>query len=159
MTATQPTLEQLTLKAREHIAATLPDPYRAETAVMFLLDTDGRVHELSQYANVYDGLKEITAVDILDNHVAVGLFTVGWAAPLSTERPLPDDPAPSEHPDRVRVQLCAAINRELRIVSVVQMQDKDEPLVEDSGEGQLADALTVTMVMLLRARAKRSVDA
>ena len=75
MKTTKPALEVLTLKAREHIAATLPNPFCAETAVLFLLDACGRVHELSRHKDVYDGLKEISVVQLQDEHIALGVFT------------------------------------------------------------------------------------
>jgi hypothetical protein len=124
---------------------------------MFLLDADGRVHELSRYEDVYDGLKETSTVALQDDHVAVGVFTTGWAAPLVGD--VPDGPAPSQHPDRVRVQLCVALDRKFQTVSVMLMENSNEPLVEGEGEGPLADALAATLVTMLREKARRSADA
>lgn len=157
MTATQDNFQRFVLDARTTIAATLQDPYQAENAVLFLMDADGRVHELSRYKDVYDGLQETSRVALQDNHVAVGVFTTGWAAPFNGDQP--PERAPSEHPNRVRVQLCTALDREFRSVSVIQMSDRDDTIVEGGGEGPLADALAAVMATMLRARAQRSVDA
>jgi hypothetical protein len=145
------------LAAREHIAATLLDPFHADSAVLFLLDADGMVHELSRYEDVYNGLQEISGVSLRDEHVTLGVFTTGWAAPLSDQTP--NGSAPSEHPDRVRVQLCLALDRSFNSVSLVLMENSEEPMVERSGEGPLANAMAATLVTMLRARARRSDDA
>jgi hypothetical protein len=153
MTATQPSLEQLTLKAREHIAATLPNPFCADTAVLFLLDADGRVRELSRHKDVYDGLRETSVVQLKNEHIALGVFTTGWAAPLTDATS--SDCAPSQHPDRVRVQLCTTLDRSFYNVSVLLLEDRSTPMVENDGQGSLADALAATFVMMLRQNARR----
>lgn len=156
MTAAPDNFIQSLLTARDTIAATLQDPFEADSAVLFLLDADSNVHELSRYEDVYSGLQETSAVALQPGHVAVGVMTTGWAAPLSGETP--ESTAPSEHPDRERVQLCVACDRNFRVLSIVTFSGKDESFIEDSGEGPFADALAITMLTMLRTAARRSRD-
>lgn len=156
MTATPDHLTLSVLNARDTIAATLPDPFDAESAVLFLLDADGKAHVLSRNEDVYCGLQEMSAITLQPEHVAVGVMTTGWAAPLNDEGP--ESIAPSEHPSRERVQLCVVCDRTFRVLSIITFSSNDESLIDDSGRGPLADALAVTMLTMLRTVARRSID-
>jgi len=144
------------LAARDSIAATLPTPFEMEEAVVFVLDADGVAHS-SRSADVYCGLRDLVTSFVLEpHHVAVGLMTTGWASPLTEGAP--SEVAPSEHPCRERVQLTACVDREFQVVNVVRFSEREELIIENEGEGPLADALAVTLVTMLRAAARRSVD-
>lgn len=149
-------LEQHALAARESIADTFTQPFSADGAVLFLLDTEGSVHELSRFVDVYEGLKQVSGTQLRPEHIGLGVFTTGWAAPLTTatESTCP----PSDHPDRVKVQLCTVLDRDFQNVSVLLLEGETTPLVECDGEGSLADALTAAFVMMLRKQALPSFD-
>jgi hypothetical protein len=71
----------------------------------------------------------------------------GWAAPASGE-----ECVPSEHPERVRVRLVAAIDRNLDLVSVVGFENANELGIhenETAQKGSLPHALAQTMAVLI----------
>jgi hypothetical protein len=150
--------EDLALQAQAAITSTMPNPFWTSDASIFLLDTEGQVCELLLRESAYDGLQEIAGKELNDKHIAVGVFTSGWAAPLTCEEPQHGDLSPSNSPERLRVHLCVLASREFEIVSVIQMQDTDGPLIQKTGEGNLADAMVITMLTLLRSKARRAAN-
>lgn len=106
--------------------------------MIFLLDFEGLVTEISRFTDVYEGLRKVSVVSLQPEHTGLGVFTTGWAAPLSvdTKSTCP----PSRHPERVKVQLCTVLDRNFQNVSVLLFEGETTPLVECDGEGSLADA-------------------
>lgn len=74
------------------------------------------------------------------NHYAV--FTCGWASPINKDQDkMNDQVAPSQHPERRRVQLVLVTSRKGKQASAMRF-DNDTELVTDDGNarGSLAEA-------------------
>ena len=89
-------------------------------------------------ADVYDLLGSIES-KARYNYYAV--FTCGWASPINKDRDENDQVAPSQHPERRRVQLVLVTSRDGKQASAMRF-DNDTELVTDDGNarGSLAEA-------------------
>ena len=88
--------------------------------------------------DVYD-LLESVKTKAKYNHYAV--FTCGWASPINKDQDESDQVAPSQHPERRRVQLVLVTSRKGKQASAMRF-DNDTELVTDDGNarGSLAEA-------------------
>lgn len=85
--------------------------------------------------DIYEVLESITPDDNV-NHYAV--ITTGWAAPIGGDN---DGIAPSQHPERKRVELMCAVSRDGVMASAMAMEGSDELITDDgnaTGALQLA---------------------
>jgi len=89
-------------------------------------------------ADVYDLIEAVESKKKY-NHYAV--FTCGWAAPINKDQDDDDQVAPSQHPERRRVQLVLITSRDGKQASALRF-DKETELVTDEGNarGSLAEA-------------------
>ena len=89
-------------------------------------------------ADVYDLLGSIES-KARYNYYAV--FTCGWASPINKDQDENDQVAPSQHPERRRVQLVLVTSRDGNQASAMRF-DNDTELVTDDGNarGSLAEA-------------------
>jgi hypothetical protein len=89
-------------------------------------------------ADVYDLIEAVESKKKY-NHYAV--FTCGWAAPINKDQDDDDQVAPSQHPERRRVQLVLVTSRDGKQASALRF-DKETELVTDEGNarGSLAEA-------------------
>jgi hypothetical protein len=111
---------------------------------------DEEVREVCRNADAYEALKDAAAMALPEQDVAIGLYTTGWAAPLTPEGC--EEMPPSENPQRTRAQVTVLMTTLFNHVSVVRLADREEEIVSEEGAGHLANALTVTLVMMLRRR-------
>lgn len=93
--------------------------------------------KIASAPDVYDLLEStnVKGEAILSDGLAV--ITCGWAAPVSH-----DGTPPSESKERKRVRLIIIVDSNKKIVSALKMQDDNDIMIDDSGSGALADALT-----------------
>lgn len=90
--------------------------------------------EMSGY-DIYEVLESVKP-DANVNHYAV--ITTGWAAPLGGDN---DGIAPSQHPERKRVELMCVVSRDGVMASAMAMEGSDELITDDgnaTGALQLA---------------------
>ena len=89
-------------------------------------------------ADVYDLLGSIES-KARYNYYAV--FTCGWASPINKDQDENDQVAPSQHPERRRVQLVLVTSRDGNQASALRFDNESE-LVTDDGcaRGSLAEA-------------------
>ena len=91
--------------------------------------------EMSGY-DIYEVLESLTP-DANVTHYAV--ITTGWAAPLGGDN---DGIAPSQHPERKRVELMCVVSRDGVMASAMAMEGRDD-LITDDGEATGALQLAV----------------
>lgn len=93
-----------------------------------------------EHGDIYKLLASSKSVAVAKASDAIGVLTVGWAAPTDDN----DDVTvpPSEHPNRRRVRLLCVASREY-VASVLRFQDdNDNPIVDDGkAVGSLAEAI------------------
>ena len=89
-------------------------------------------------ADVYDLIGAVESKKKY-NHYAV--FTCGWASPINKDQDDNDQIAPSQHPERRRVQLVLVASRDGKQASALRFNN-DTELVTDDGNarGSLAEA-------------------
>lgn len=90
--------------------------------------------EMSGY-DIYEVLESVKP-DANVNHYAV--ITTGWAAPIGGDN---DGIAPSQHPERKRVELMCVVSRDAEMASAMAMEGNDEIITDDgnaTGALQLA---------------------
>ena len=111
--------------------------FTADCATLYGVTEDGIV-TIGEHPDVYALLDEAEADMTI---VGIVLHTCGWAAPLNSHGT--SDTAPSQHPERRRVSLCASVSAD-GAFSVLRFQDEPDELVEDEGNatGMLAEAMT-----------------
>jgi hypothetical protein len=106
----------------------------------------GSIKTISLNADIYQALDSAV---IPPSAIAVGVETVGWAAPLTDgEMEVP----PSEHPDRFRVHMVYVINDEGK-ASILEITRPDGvEIVEDYGNASGSLALAVEQMWENRVR-------
>jgi len=94
----------------------------------------------NENGDVYDLLTSRKSVTVAKKAYAIGVLTVGWAAPVEDDDH--SDLAPSEHPKRRRVRLICVASRE-DVASVLRFQDDNDNPITDDGQavGSLANAI------------------
>lgn len=150
MTPNQSASTEALLAARDQIAATFENPFSTEQAVVFLVSITGEATEALRAADVYEALQLLAFLPLGWEQAGIGVFTTGWAAPLNAEGDV--DGPPSEHPNRERVQLCTLLTTDFRCMSVASFEGQNRELHSEDATGSLADAMSATLVMMLRRR-------
>jgi hypothetical protein len=110
--------------------------HEMSNAVLYGVTEDGSNFELGRAPDIYDLLDEkypSTGV------VGLAVHTTGWAAPLNEHGET--DGAPSKHPERRRVALVTVMTAEGMGSALSFADDPDEIITDESGTGQLSDAL------------------
>jgi hypothetical protein len=117
--------------------------HEMSNAVLYGVTEDGSNFELGRAPDLYD---------LLDNTysskgvVGLAVHTTGWAAPLNKEGGV--DGQPSKHPERRRVALVTVMTTEGMGSALSFADDPDEIITDDSGTGQLSDALKECLLRL-----------
>jgi hypothetical protein len=120
---------------------------RSKAGVFAMFD-GGSIKTISLNADIYQALDSAV---IPPSAIAVGVETVGWAAPLNPDNEIGDVP-PSEHPDRVRVHMVYVINDEGK-ASIREITRPDGvEIVEDYGNASGSLALAVEQMWENRVR-------
>jgi hypothetical protein len=120
-------------------------------ALFYAIKKDGTHRLVHIDGDIYDGLENLPSIFTLSaTDAAIAIETTGWASPLDEGSSDDDQIAPSQHPKRRRVRLLSIVTRTYECASALGFADNEE-IVTDSGEarGTLADALLVTMTMML----------
>lgn len=125
--------------AREFMKKSSADEssFHMSSAVAYGIDKEGKFSVIGSQPDVYDLLD---SVEIPAGGIGVAVHTTGWAAPLNEEGE--PEGAPSQHPQRRRVQLLAVI-AEGKAGSALAFADEPDDVIVDEGgaTGSLADAL------------------
>lgn len=112
-------------------------------AVLYGVTEDGSNFELGRAPDIYD---------LLDSEyprkgvVGLAVHTTGWAAPLNSDGE--PEGAPSKHPERRRVALVTVMTAEGMGSALSFADDPDEIITDESGSGQLSDALKKCLLRL-----------
>lgn len=98
-----------------------------------------------EHGDIYELLKSEAAVSAAQQYDAIGIMSLGWAAPAGNDDD--DEMPPSVHPRRRRVRLliCANIKG---VASVLRFSDKPDEVITDEGNavGALAEAVQELML-------------
>lgn len=139
----------MALLAQHSLSKEGDEGFSMEQAVLFAYCAEG-FRVLATAGDIYEGLASLPSIEnIQEYEQGIGILTTGWASPLNSKGE--PEGAPSEHPLRQRVRLCACVERDGTMGSAVIFQhEPDEPMT-DEGEahGSLADALLSTLYQLI----------
>lgn len=103
----------------------------------------GDVRTVHEADDAYEVLAQMARLSLPTDVASIGLHTTGWASPIY-------EGAPSEHPERQRVELVVVVNRHFEIVSIARLATRHEDISSTDGEGPITDALTAAMALSLR---------
>ena len=130
--------ETLTHTIRQHIFASIEEPFDITEAQVFAYNSNASIRVLVEHNDPYQALWAAAFTNLKDDEDGIGIITVGWAAPTCDT-----DTAPSEHPDRRRVHLITITSRSFQDAAILTFHDGTESEITfaEGGTGQLADAL------------------
>jgi hypothetical protein len=130
--------ETLTHTIRQHIFASVEEPFDITEAQVFAYTSNASIRVLVEHKDPYQALWAAAFANLNDDEGGIGIITVGWAAPTHDT-----DTAPSEHPDRRRVHLITITSRTFQDAAILTFHDGTESEITfaEGGTGQLADAL------------------
>lgn len=130
-------VEIVTLLGADHLNAS-PNEDKSKARCAPVAFADGHpvlvLDAEQRHADVYNLLDSVKP-DPMVNYYAV--ITAGWASPVDG-----NECAPSQHPERKRVELLCLASRDGRIASALSMSGNDE-LITDDGQAQGTLALAV----------------
>lgn len=120
------------------------DAFVPTTAKVFYLNADGTTEFICDDKDIYDLLAAEETVEALASFTEVNFIVVtsGWAAPRDGVTPEDEEVKPSQHPEKRRVRMTLACCEAKTVATLRFQDDKETVIVDDSGEGSLADAIT-----------------
>lgn len=134
-----------TINAEEKIKYILQD-YKDEwflqSASVWVETSNKEIIQVVNHGDIYELLADPKTVKAITNYDFFTVVTCGWAAPLQSENPNPEEVAPSQHPERRRIRLVVGANS-TGVASVLRFQDNPNEIVTDEGNarGSLSDAV------------------
>jgi hypothetical protein len=150
-------LQKTASRALSEVAIT-DSPFELDEAQLFVVTPYDDIEILGSHRDVYEALeilrdnldkfKKILPTGLLDEAVAIGVVSTGWAAPLGT---IGDNEPASASPDRRRCRVSALVSSSLEIaIAAVFDNACDEPVVDTAtGEFGIPLHLRLTMEALL----------
>ncbi len=144
-------------RALSEVAAT-DSPFDLDEAHLFVVSPYDDIQILGTHRDVYEALeilrdnmdkfKKILPAGLLDEAVAIGVVSTGWAAPLGS---IGEDEPASASPERRRCRVSALVSTSLEIAIAAVFDDPaDEPMVDTAtGEFGIPLHLRLTMEALL----------
>jgi len=119
------------------------DAFVPGTARVYYLNADGTTEFLCENTDIYDLLSDDETVETLGSFTNTNyiVVTAGWAAPRDTAIAEEDEVKPSKHPQKRRVRMTLACCEAKTVATLRFQDDKETVIVDDSGEGSLADAI------------------
>lgn len=129
--------------ALDMYALSIDDEFETRPARGFHITRCGDVQTVLEANDAYDVLAQMGQLSLPTDVALIGLHTTGWASPIY-------EGAPSEHPERQRVELVVVLNRNFEMVSVARFATSHEDISTTDGDGPLTDALTAAMALSLR---------
>lgn len=132
-------VEVATILAQDHFYDTAIETPRDAMLAPVMFDNDGTpvlgIDFVQTGCDIYELLDNVVT-DKKFNHYAV--FTTGWACPRNDD----EDIAPSQHPERKRVQLLHITSRDGVSASAMRMGYETELMLDDGkAQGSLAEAM------------------
>jgi hypothetical protein len=117
---------------------------RTPASLFWILEDASREHA-GDFTDLYFGLKSLANVKLPDGAVALGCFSIGWATPLTE-----DDGTDREKQPCSVVTIC---DKNFAMSSAVRIGDAN--IIESAeGQGLLADAIALTMMLSMRTSAR-----
>jgi hypothetical protein len=110
-------------------------------------DDQFSILEIDHYPDIYQMLFDEKVLEKAESYPAVLICTNGWAVQLDpdaqqeTDQDLLTQIPPSEHPNRVRVQLRIMYDKEHTFNTCVLIEGQDEIMYDTEGQGDLAVAI------------------
>ena len=137
--------ETLTHTIRQHIFASVEEPFGITEAQVFAYTSNASIRVLVEHNDPYQALWAAAFANLKDDEDGIGIITVGWAAPTHDT-----NTAPSEQPDRRRVHLITITSRSFQDAAILTFHDGTESEITfaEGGTGQLADALHGAMQII-----------
>lgn len=129
--------------ALDMYALSIDDEFETRPARGFHITQCGDVRTVLEADDAYDVLAQMGQLSLPTDVALIGLHTTGWASPIY-------EGAPSEHPERQRVELVVVVNRHFKIVSVARLAASHENISTTDGDGPITDALTAAMALSIR---------
>jgi hypothetical protein len=128
-----------------YVARNAMDNADRTPASLFWLLEDGSREHAGDFTDLYLGLKTLANIALPPTAVALGCFSIGWATPLTE-----DNDTSSE---RQRCSVVTICDKAFAMTSAVRVGDAD--IVEGAeGQGLLADAIALTMMLSMRTSAR-----
>jgi len=137
--------EQTLREIDQAIAEKLGESFEQSPALLFAIDyVRGEVPIIKQIAedtDVYEMLDDtFNAVMLYETgYSGFAISTVGWAAPIKSEKD--EEIAPSQHPERKRVRLMTMCHRGTMGSSIRFQGEKDVTYDQGNARGSLASAM------------------
>lgn len=117
---------------------------RTPASLFWLLDDGSREHA-GDFTDLYFGLKSLANVKLPDGAVALGCFSIGWATPLTENA--------DTKSEKQRCSVVTICDKTFAMSSALRIGDTD--IVESAeGQGLLADAIALTMMLSMRTYAR-----
>jgi hypothetical protein len=101
----------------------------------FFFDAEGRVTDSVTGTDPYEVLTFIGFASLPPRSIGIGLVAPGWMSPMG-------ETAPSDHPDRVRIEICNVLDISLKSSASIRISTTGEFFDEQAnGEGPLLDVM------------------
>ena len=134
--------ETLTHTIRQHIFASVEEPFDITEAQVFAYTSNASIRVLVEHNDPYQALWAAAFANLKEDEDGIGIITVGWAAPLAKVMGDFDGP-PSQHPAKRRVRLFCYCNAQGDVSSSIRFKDDDEVTYdENQATGSLKEAMT-----------------
>ena len=130
------TMEIVSLLAHEQMRDTEPSDEKLPCSVLPVVFNEGG-HPVYDNSDTYIGFDIYDVLETVKPSDSVNFYAVrtsGWAAPTDSL----DGSAPSQHPERKRVNLMIVVGRDGSQASALRIQGNDELILDD---GQATGAL------------------
>ncbi len=136
-------LMQFAQLALDMYALSIGESFETRPARGLHITQCGDVRTVHEADDAYEVLAQMGQLSLPTDVASIGLHTTGWASPIY-------EGAPSEHPERQRVELVVVLNRNFEMVSVARFATSHEDISTTEGDGPITDALTAAMALSLR---------
>lgn len=139
------TMEIVSLLAHEHMRNDEPSQDKLPCSVLPVAFNEGG-HPVYDNSDTFIGMDIYDVLGQVEPSDSVNFYSVrtsGWAAPIDSL----DGSAPSQHPDRKRVNLMIVVGRDGSQASALRMQGNDELILDD---GQATGALQEAIARIFR---------
>ncbi len=107
---------------------------------------DGSREHAGDFTDLYFGLKSLANVNLPEGAVALGCYSTGWASPLTGDN--------VDESEKQRCSVVTICDKNFAMSSAVRIGDGEKIVESTDGEGAMADAIALTMMLSMRTSAR-----
>jgi hypothetical protein len=129
-----------------YVARNAQDNADREPASLFWIMEDGSREHAGDFTDLYFGLKSLANVNLPEGAVALGCYSTGWASPLTGDN--------VDESEKQRCSVVTICDKNFAMSSAVRIGDGEKIVESTDGEGAMADAIALTMMLSMRTSAR-----